>query len=87
MENLDNLTCQYNQLTKEIEMAQKRKDWVRVGELIKKRGEIEKILQKYKELQEVQKKIEEAEQILKKETNKELLELARKEKEGLQEKF
>ena len=85
MENLDNLTSQYNQLTKEIEMAQKKEDWIRVGELIKKRGEIEKILQKHKELQEIQKKIEEAEQILKKETNKELLELAKKEKEGLQE--
>ena len=87
MENLDNLTCQYNQLTKEIEMAQKKEDWVRVGELIKKRGEIEKILQKYKELQETQKKIEEAEQILKKETNKELLELAKKEKEELEKKL
>jgi len=85
MENLDNLTSQYNQLTKEIEIAQKKEDWIRVGELIKKRGEIEKILQKHKELQEIQKKIEEAEQILKKETNKELLELAKKEKEGLQE--
>jgi len=87
MENLDNLTFQYNQLTKEIEMAQKKEDWVRVGELIKKRGEIEKILQKHRELQEIQKKIEEIEEILKKETNKELLELARKEKEELQEKF
>ena len=85
MENLDNLTSQYNQLTKEIEIAQKKEDWIRVGELIKKRGEIEKILQKHKELQEIQRKIEEAEQILKKETNKELLELAKKEKEGLQE--
>jgi len=85
MENLDNLTSQYNQLTKEIEIAQKKEDWIRVGELIKKRGEIEKILQKHKELQEIQKKIEEAEQILKKETNKELLELAKKEKEELQE--
>jgi len=84
MENLDNLTSQYNQLTKEIEMAQKKEDWIRVGELIKKRGEIEKILQKHKELQEIQRKIEEAEQILKKETNKELLELAKKEKEELQ---
>jgi len=84
MENLDNLTSQYNQLTKEIEIAQKKEDWIRVGELIKKRGEIEKILQKHKELQEIQKKIEEAEQILKKETNKELLELAKKEKEELQ---
>ena len=84
MENLDNLTSQYNQLTKEIEIAQKKEDWIRVGELIKKRGEIEKILQKHKELQEIQRKIEEAEQILKKETNKELLELAKKEKEELQ---
>ncbi len=87
MEDLDYLTSQYNQLTKEIEEAQKKEDWVRVGELIKKRGEIEKILQKYKELQETQKKIEEAEQILKKETNKELLELAKKEKEELEKKL
>ena len=87
MEDLDYLTSQYNQLTKEIEEAQKKEDWVRVGELIKKRGEIEKILQKYTELQEIRKKIEETEEILKKETNKELLELAKKEKEGLQQRL
>jgi len=87
MEDLDYLTSQYNQLTKEIEEAQKKEDWVRVGELIKKRGEIEKILQKYTELQEIRKKIEETEEILKKETNKELLELAKKEKEDLQQRL
>ena len=87
MEEIKSLENEYKEILKEMEVAQKNKDWVGLGELAKRKEEIEKVLKKFEEIKKIQKAIAEAEMILQTEKNEELKGLAKKEKEGLTKKL
>ena len=83
MLNIQELKKEYSEVNEKLKQAELSSNWKELGELNKKKREIENIIQKQEKLEELEKQIIQSEEIIANEENKELIELAQKDKESL----
>lgn len=81
--NIETLKKEYEQILSQINKSGRSLNWEEMQDVLKRKGELEKILEVYNALQEVEKKIKESQEILEKEKDIELISLAEKEIESL----
>jgi peptide chain release factor 1 len=86
MNNLQELKEEYKKITDLLSRPERVWDWKQLGEINKRKEEIEKVLEKEKELEKIRNELRQAEQIIKTETDTQLLKLAQQEKESLLQK-
>lgn len=81
--NIELLKKEYEQILSQINKSGQNLNWEEMQDVLKRKGELEKILDAYNSLQEIEKKIKESQEILEKEKDVELTSLAEKEIESL----
>src|SRR5829696_4607697 len=84
-EKLDAIERRYQALAAEMARPEVASDYIRFGELDKERASIERVVQLYREYKRVAAEIEQARSLLEESSDREMLDLAREELNGLSE--
>lgn len=87
MKNLNSIKIEHQEVQRNLQEAEEALNWEKAGQLKKEKDFLEKIINQDKKIQEIKKQLQDAENILNKEKDAGLLELARQEKENLQNRL